>query len=159
MSTWVLPVQGLYMYIIWCKPVDNIKTTSIIPVGHWYLLLLRLILEAHGSHRSPEKQQDDFISYSVKSRYYLSLRYGRSLQPMIFVPVLVEIGPVVPEKKSFKCRQFIFAISLSFLLGKDCARGPLFEQTRIPVLSAKFGWDWPICSGEKDLCMLSMYFH
>ena len=43
------------------------------------------------------------------------------------MPSLVEIGPVVLEKKIFKCCQFIFIISqLSPLLE---GRGPSFEET------------------------------
>ena len=44
-----------------------------------------------------------------------------------FVPSFVEIGLVVPEGKSFKFSQCIFAISLLAPLGKGC--GPSFEQT------------------------------
>ena len=40
---------------------------------------------------------------------------------------LVEIGPVVLERKNFKFRQFIIAISLSFPLGKGSSS--LFEQS------------------------------
>ena len=46
-----------------------------------------------------------------------------------FVPSLVEISPLVLEKKQFKFRQCIFPILLSSPLGKG--RGPSFEQTRI----------------------------
>ena len=42
-------------------------------------------------------------------------------------PILFEIGPVVLDKKIFKARQCIFAISLLSPLGKG--RGPSFEQT------------------------------
>ena len=43
------------------------------------------------------------------------------------MPSLVEIGPVVLKKKSFKVCQYIFAISLLSPLRKG--RGPSFEQT------------------------------
>ena len=50
------------------------------------------------------------------------------------MPNLLDIGPVVLEKKIIKFCQSIFAISLSSPLGK--VRGPLFEQK---MLCAKFG--------------------
>ena len=52
------------------------------------------------------------------------------------MPSLVEIGSVVLEKKIFKFRQCIFAISLLSLLGKG--RGPSFEQTLIPFTQGCF---------------------
>ena len=42
-----------------------------------------------------------------------------------FVPSLVEIGPVVLNKKKIQVCQCIFAISLLSPLGKEC--GPSFE--------------------------------
>ena len=43
------------------------------------------------------------------------------------MPNLIEIGPVVLEKKNYKVGQCIFAISLLSPLGKG--RGPSFQQT------------------------------
>ena len=60
-----------------------------------------------------------------------------------FVPSLVEIGPVVLEKKFFKFHQCIFAISLLSPLEKG--RGTSFEKNLNPLhpgmLCAKFGWN------------------
>ena len=53
-----------------------------------------------------------------------------------FVPSLVEMGPVVLEKKIFKVRQCIFAISWFSPLGKW--RDPSFEQTWIPITQECF---------------------
>ena len=47
------------------------------------------------------------------------------------VSSLVEIGQEVMEKKIFKFRQSIFAISLSSIFGKE--HGPSYEQARIPI--------------------------
>ena len=47
-----------------------------------------------------------------------------------FMPSLVEIGPVVLEKKIFNFHQCIFAISLLSPYGKG--QGPWFAQTWIP---------------------------
>ena len=61
------------------------------------------------------------------------------------MPSLVEIGPVVLEKKIFKAGKCIFAISLSSPLGNG--RGPSFKQNLNPhytrILCAKFGLNWP----------------
>ena len=46
------------------------------------------------------------------------------------MPSLVELGPVILEKKIFKRSRFIFIISQSSPLWKG--RGPSFEQTWIP---------------------------
>ena len=77
-----------------------------------------------------------------------------------FVPSLVEIGPVVLEKKIFKIGQCIFAISFLSPLRKG--RGPSLEQTWIPItqrmLCAKFGWNWLSGFGEEDFLILLMYF-
>ena len=62
-----------------------------------------------------------------------------------FVPSLVEISPVVLEKKIFKFFQYIFAISLKrvWLLNK-------FEFPSPRMLCAKFGWNWTSGFGEED---------
>ena len=52
------------------------------------------------------------------------------------VPSLVEIGPVVLEKKIFKVHQCIFAISLLSPVGKG--HGPSFEQTGILITQGCF---------------------
>ena len=52
------------------------------------------------------------------------------------MPSLVEIGPVVVEKKIFKFRQCIFAISKLSSLGEG--RGPSFEQNLIPFTQGCF---------------------
>ena len=43
------------------------------------------------------------------------------------MPSLVEIGPVVLEKKILKLRQYVFTLLLLSPLGKG--QGPSFEQT------------------------------
>ena len=53
-----------------------------------------------------------------------------------FVPSLVEIGPVVLEKKIFKSYQFIFIISKLSPLWEGC--GPSFQQTWIPFTQGYF---------------------
>ena len=50
--------------------------------------------------------------------------------------IFVEISPVVLEKKNFRFRQYIFAISLAPSLEKE--RGPSFEQTWIPFTKGYF---------------------
>ena len=57
-----------------------------------------------------------------------------------FVPTLVEIGPVVLEKKTFKYFQHIFTFSLLSSLGKG--RGTSFEQTWIPSNQGCFVPSW-----------------
>ena len=53
-----------------------------------------------------------------------------------FVPSFVEIGPVVLERKFFKFRQCIFAISLLSPFGKR--HFPSFERTRLPFTKGCF---------------------
>ena len=53
-----------------------------------------------------------------------------------FVPSFAEIGPVILEKKIFKVRQYIFAISLLSPLGKGW--GPSFELTWNPFTKAGY---------------------
>ena len=50
--------------------------------------------------------------------------------------IFVEISPLVLEKKIFRFRQYIFAISLAPSLEKE--RGPSFEQTWIPFTKGYF---------------------
>ena len=57
-----------------------------------------------------------------------------------FVPSFDEIGPVVLERKIFKFRQYIFAISLLSPLGKG--RFPTFERTRLPFTKGCFVLHW-----------------
>ena len=52
------------------------------------------------------------------------------------MPSLVEIGPVVLEKKISLFRQCIFTISLLSLLGKG--HGPSFKETLIPFTQGCF---------------------
>ena len=49
---------------------------------------------------------------------------------LTFLQSLGEIGSMVWEKKSFKCRQRFFTMSLLSTLGKGC--GPLLVQTWFP---------------------------
>ena len=67
--------------------------------------------EAHGAHRSPEKL---FLATRKLHVWidYTSTIVFKNVQILIIFN-LVEIGPVVMEKKSLKCRQCIFIISLS----------------------------------------------
>ena len=60
------------------------------------------------------------------------------------MPRLVEIGPVVPEKKIFKFHQCIFAICVII---SPCKRAGPFIWTNLNplqprMLCAKFGWKW-----------------
>ena len=72
---------------------------------------------------------------------------------------LVEIGPVVLEKKIFLMCQCIFAILLLSPFGKG--RGPSFEQTWIPfiprMLYAKFGWNWSSGSRGEDFFFVNVF--
>jgi hypothetical protein len=71
-----------------------------------------------------------------------------------FVPSLVEIGPVVLEKKIFK----YFLCTFTLLLLSPLKKGyhPSFEQTWIPfpprMICAKSGWNWPALVLEKKIC-------
>ena len=49
---------------------------------------------------------------------------------------LVEIGPVILENTIFKLRQCIFAFSLLSPIGNG--RGPIFEETGIPITHGCF---------------------
>ena len=68
------------------------------------------------------------------------------------LPSLVEVGPVVLERKIFKFRQCILTILLLSPLGKGW--GPTFEQNLNPLyprmLCAKFNRNWPCGFGEED---------
>ena len=76
-------------------------------------------------------------SFFSTNLYFLHQRH--------FVPGLVEIDPVVLERRIFKFRYCIFAISLLSSIRKG--RCPSFEQTWNSVyprmLCAKFCWYWP----------------
>ena len=60
---------------------------------------------------------------------------------------LVEIGPVVLEKKILKFRQGIFTILLLSPLGK--VHGSSLEQIYLRMLCAIFGCNWPRGFGEE----------
>ena len=73
---------------------------------------------------------------------------------------LVEIGPVVLEKKIFKFHQCIFAISklsLNYLL-LDKGGALLWNKRASTSLKDAFGWNGLSCFGEEDF-QISMYFH
>ena len=75
-----------------------------------------------------------------------------------FVPSLLEIGPVVLERKIFKSCQFIFIISQLTLLWEGC--GPSLQQTWIPstrMLCAKFCWNWPSGSFLNEFLLYPNY--
>ena len=70
-----------------------------------------------------------------------------------FVQSLVEINPVVLEKKIVKICQFIFKIPQLSI--SPLGRMWLFIWTNLNALHpgtlcAKFGWNWPSGSGEED---------
>ena len=77
-----------------------------------------------------------------------------------FVPSKVDIGSMVLEKKIFKFRQCIIAI---FVIISPWKRMWPFNWTNLNPLHtrmhcAKFGWNWPSGSLEKDFLISSMYF-
>ena len=86
----------------------------------------------------------NFVNVFSLFRNYLPLEKGRALhlnnlESLIqgyFVPSLVEIGPVVLEKKIFKSCQFIFINSQLSPLWEG--RGPSFEQTWFPFTQGCF---------------------
>ena len=71
---------------------------------------------------------------------YHSLKMGMALHlnkiEKCFVPCLVEIGPVVLEKKIFKFWQCILLFTLLPPFGKGC--GPSFEQKWFPFIQGCF---------------------
>ena len=71
------------------------------------------------------------------------------------MPSLVEIAPLVLEKKIFKIRQCFFAISYLSTLEKGC--GSSFEQIWIPFTQGVW-LNWPNGSGEEDFLISSIYF-
>ena len=70
------------------------------------------------------------------------------------MPSLVEIGPVVLEKKFFF--NFVDLFSLLSPLGKG--RGHASKQTYPRMLCAKFDGNWSSGSGEEDFLLSSIYF-
>ena len=75
------------------------------------------------------------------------------------MPSLIVISPVVLEKKIYKFRQCIFAISQLSPLEKG---GPFIWRNLNPhhprMHCAKFVWNWPCGSGKDFFLISSMYF-
>ena len=72
-------------------------------------------------------------------RYYFSLEkivalYLNKPESLCFQPSLVEIGPSVPEKKIYVCRQCIFTSSQSTFIWTN------LNSLHLRMLCAKFGW-------------------
>ena len=91
--------------------------------------------------------EEDFLISSMYFHYFIIIspwkRVGpfiwtnlNPLHPGILCASLVEIGPVVLEKKIFKSCQCIFTISLLSPLWEG--RGPSFEHTWIPFTQGYF---------------------
>ena len=139
--------------------------------AHWHLSLkleqtLWIKQEAHGPHRSPEKTvqiiKQIWLYHNVdsenKEKNFMRIYWFFIWTNWIpftqgcFVPSLVEIGPVVLEKKIFKFRQCICTICVIISPWK---RTEPFIWTNLNplhprMLCAKFGWNWTSGSGEED---------
>ena len=96
-----------------------------------------------------------FIMSSMCFGYYIiSLwkRVGSFICMNLNHMLCAEIGPVVLEKKIFRFRQCFFHYFVIISPWKRA--GPYFWTTLNPLyprmLCAKFGWNWPSGSGEKD---------
>ena len=102
-------------------------------------------------------EEKTIISFLI-SEWSLFVKPWVSFTKGCFVTSLVEIGPVVLEKKMFKFRQCIFAIALLSPLRKG--HGPSSEQTWIPFTQGclcMFGWNLPSGSWEEKIKISSMY--
>ena len=122
-------------------------------IKNWYRrgIILRRV---HGPHPSPEKQfqsmniftksHDQAIKLKDKNHSLLFFRikwifFIKTWVPFTqrcIAPSLIKIGPVVLGNTIFRFRWYIFAISLSSLLGKG--RGPSFKQTWFSVTQVCF---------------------
>ena len=100
--------------------------------------------------------------------YFINISPLKEVWPFICcVPSLVEIDPMVLERKILKICQCIFIILLLSHLGKEC--GPSFEQTWIPFTKRCLvpnWWKWPSGSGEdvflifvKVFSLIHSYLH
>ena len=102
--------------------------------------------------------------YYISSKYFIIMspwkRHGPSFEPTwipftqgYIVPSLVEIGPVVLEKKIFliSSMYFRYFLVISFLWKRV---GPFIWTNLNPhhqrMICAKFGWNWPSGSGKED---------
>ena len=107
--------------------------------------------------------EEDFLILSMYFHYFVIISPSKRVGPSFeqtwipftqgcFVPSLVEIGPVVLEKKIFKFHQCIFAICVIISPWKRA--GPFIWTNLNPLhlrmLCAKFGWNWFSGSGEED---------
>ena len=125
-QTWIPFTQGCF--------VPSFVEISLVILEKWSSKVCQCIfaislLSPLGNRKDPSFEQK-----------WIPLTQG------FFVPKLLDIGPVVLEKRVFKVCQSNFFISISSPLGKG--RGPLFEKK---MLCAKFGWNWPTGSGEEDV--------
>ena len=80
------------------------------------------------------------------------------LHPRMHCAKLVEIGQVVPEKNIFFNFDNVVSLFSNYLPLKMA--GP-FIWTNLNSLhpsmhDAKFGWNWPCCSGEEDFLISQM---
>ena len=95
---------------------------------------------------------------------YKIVGFAACLRPLYtkgcFVSNLVEIGPLVLEKKIFSISSKYFHY---FVIISPWKRvGPFIWINLNPLhprmLCAKFGWNWPCGSREEDFLISSMYF-
>ena len=130
-----------------------------------FLLEFKCKQEARGPHRSPEKtvqiNKQIWLYHNIdsenkeKKRDFIGSSFEQTWIPFTqgcFVQRLVEIGPVVLEKKILKFRQCIFAICVIISPWK---RAGLFIWTNLNplhprMLCAKFSWNRPSGSWEED---------
>ena len=128
----------------------------LIPIGRWDTALTCKIAprdkqEAHWQHRSPEK------TVQINKHIIIIMLIKRRKNPLLtlwelncssfeqtwilisqegIMPSLVEICPVVLEKKIFKSCQFIF--NYFPIISPLEGRGPSFEQIWIPFTQGHF---------------------
>ena len=118
----------------------------------------------------PVLQEKKIIKFSHCIFFYFVIILGKELDPSFehtwipftqewFVPSLVEIDPVVLDKKIFKLHYWLFAISsihfLYFGIISPWIRVGPFIWTNLNFLyqrmiCAKLGQNMPICSGEEN---------
>ena len=132
-----------------------------------YSELLKNKEEAHGQIAHPRNQTHLLKAMIISQHWFgegktiisfLISEWSLFVKPWVsftkgcFVTSLVEIGPVVLEKKMFKFRQCIFAICV--IISPLKRAGPFIWTNLNPLhprmLCAKFGWNWPSGSGEED---------
>ena len=104
-----------------------------------------------------------FFNFVNDFRYFVIISHSKRAEPFIWtnfnlntqgciVPSLVEIGPVVREKKLFFNFVNVFSLFRNYLPLEKSGALHLnkFESRNPRMLCAKFGWNWPSGSGEED---------